>query len=152
MEPSSCLGSYPMAPLQYWGIHLCPIGLEYLSGFSERQEFWKTILSCLDKTGKSFLLVCILFVQFGHHTVNNQGKDGFSSKWLTFARRVQILMKVLWCPLLFLEVDWCCQEQTCLTVVRSLMFLKHFKCLIACKSLKCLKITYLFKIYLYMSL
>ena len=35
--------------LKCWGIHLQPKGLEYLTDFSVKQDFWRTDLSCLDK-------------------------------------------------------------------------------------------------------
>ena len=51
-------------------------------------------------------------------------------------------------PIIFYEVDWCCQEQTCLTVMKSLRLLSVLKA-IFCRPLKLLKITYLSKIYLF---
>ena len=50
---------------------------------------------------------------------NSPGKNSFLPKWLTNS------IRSLFDALLPLEVDWCCQEQTCLIVMKSPKLLKH---------------------------
>ena len=45
---SGCLNSHPRF-LQCWSIHLQPISSEYLADFSMKQEFWRTCLPCLGR-------------------------------------------------------------------------------------------------------
>ena len=50
---------------------------------------------------------------------NSPGKSSFLPKWLTNS------IRSLFDAHLPLEVDWCCQEQTCLIVMKSPKLLKH---------------------------
>ena len=112
-----------------------------------KQEISKTVLPiltvCQSLSSVSYKMSCRLFHEAGtlkdHLTFKqvqqsslcgffvsslciNPGKSNFFPKWLTNSLRNFFNA---YHPL---EVDWCCQEQMCLIVMKSPKFLKHFKC------------------------
>ena len=69
---------------------------------------------------------------------NSPGKSSFLPKWLTNS------IRSLFDALLPLEVDWCCQEQTCLIVMKSPKLLKHYMpCSVVLERYECLSEIYL---------
>ena len=71
---------------------------------------------------------CVPPVQFVQHIPNSQGKSSFLLKWLALQQGKQTLYGVSLIPIIFFEVNWCCQEQICLIVMKSHMLTKYFKC------------------------
>ncbi|KAM7323992.1 hypothetical protein ACRRTK_016297 [Alexandromys fortis] len=75
---------------------------------------------------------------------NSPGKSSFLPKWLSNS------IRILFDAHLPLEIDWCCQEQMCLIVMKNPKLLKYLKCHIL-QPLKDMKNAYLTKISLYIS-
>lgn len=162
-------------PLQHWGIHLKSTGLQCLAVFSVKQkiwravlpcisniishfllclvecledsfmkqELWRTIPSCFGKVQQSFSVTCLVCTAHCQQSRRNN----FLPKWLALPQWKKTPMEFLQCPSFFYEVNWCCQGQLYLTVMKSSELTQHA---IFCRSLTCLKIIYLSKIYLSM--
>ena len=152
----------PKVFLYHWGIHLRPSGPQYPADFSMKQEILKTVqslssVSCRmsyrlfheSETLKDHLIFrqvqqSSLCEYFMSSLCNSPGKISFLPKWLTK------FIRSLFNAHLPQEVVWCCQEQTCLIVMKSTKLLKHFKGP-NLQSLKDMKCAFLTEIYLYIS-
>ena len=117
---------------------LCPA--ECLAVFSVKQKPWGIILF-LESSAVTFLWV--LHVQFIQHTIKQSRQEQFLVQMAS-----KLHKEPLQCPSSSWS-SWCCQEQTCLIVMKIPKFLKHFKCHILKVSERFEE--YLIEIYLYIS-
>ena len=106
------------------------IGSLSVTFFCVLQNVWRlfheagTLKDCLTffrQLQQSFFCGSWMLSSYGI-TSSRPGKSSFLPKWLTN------YIRSLFDAHNPLEVDWCCQEQMCLIVLKSPKFLKHFKC------------------------
>lgn len=139
-ETAGCLNNYPKflcsVVASIYGLQAYYIWQTFLCS----RIFWRAVPLCLDNVWQSFF--GILLFKLGQHTVSNQGKGILLPSGSLLTQRKDSLCGLFLMPIMFSEVDKCCQKQTWLIFIKKKNF-GYWNILntIYFRSLKCLKMT-----------